>query len=47
LSLAHQTAAHTKNEKNVELHNQMSMQLSKEQKDIADIQQVNKHYARD
>ncbi len=36
-SLAHQTAAYAENEKNVELHSQMSTQLSKEQRDIADI----------
>ncbi len=38
LSLAHQTVAHAENEKNVKLHSQMSTQLSKEQRDIADIQ---------
>ncbi len=46
-SLAHQTAAYIENEKNVKLHNQMSTQLSKEQRDIVDIQRANEHYVRD
>ncbi len=46
-SLAHQIAAHAENEKNVELYSWMSMQLSKEQRNIIDIQWAKKHYARD
>jgi len=46
-SLAHQTAAYTENEKNIKLHSWISTQLSKEQRDVADIQWANEHYARD
>ncbi len=45
LSLTHQTSAHAENEKNIKLHNQMNMQLSKELRDIANIQWTNKWHA--
>jgi len=47
LSLAHQTAAYAENEKNIKLYSWMSMQLSKEQRDVADIQRANEHYVQD
>ncbi len=46
-SLAHQTAAYAENEKNIKLYSWMSMQLFKEQKNIIDIWQANKHYVQD
>ncbi len=36
-SLTHQISAYTENEKNVELHNWMNTQLSKESRDVTNI----------
>ncbi len=43
--LACQIATHFENEKNIKLYNQMSVQLSKEQRVISDIQWSNERYA--
>ncbi len=40
-SLTRQTSAYAENEKNVELHNRMNTQLSKESRDVANIQWIN------
>ncbi len=46
-SLTRQTSAYAKNEKNIKLHNQMNTQLSRELKDVANIQWTNEWHARD
>ncbi len=46
-SLTRQTSAYAENEKNVKLHNRMNMQLSKESRDITNIQWTNERHARD
>ncbi len=45
LSLTYQTSAYAENEKNVKLHNWMNMQLSKELRNIANIQWINEWHA--
>ncbi len=46
-SLTRQTSAYAENEKNIELHNRMNTQLSKESRDIANIRRTNEWHARD
>jgi len=46
-SFAHQTTAYAENEKNVKLYSWMNMQLSKEQRDVVDIQWASEHYTQD
>ncbi len=46
-SLTHQTSAYAENEKNIKLHNWMNTQLSKESRDVANIQWTNERHARD
>ncbi len=46
-SLTCQTSAYAKNEKNVKLHNRMNMQLSRESRNVANIQWTNEQHARD
>ncbi len=46
-SLTHQTFAYIENEKNIKLHNQMNMQLSRKLKDITNIWWINEWHARD
>ena len=46
-SLTRQTSAYTENEKNVELHNWMNTQLSKESREITNIWWINEWHARD
>ncbi len=46
-SLTRQISAYAENEKNVELHNQMNTQLSKESRDITSIQWTNEWHVQD
>ncbi len=46
-SLTRQTSTHAENEKNIELHNWMNTQLSRESRDIANIRRTNERHARD
>ena len=45
-SLARQTSAYSENEKNFKLHSQMSMQLSWESRNIAEVWWINEWHAR-
>ncbi len=46
-SFTRQTSAHAENEKNIELHNWINTQLSKELRDVANIQWTNERHTRD